>query len=81
MIDSKKTGQSIRNLRMKIGMTQEELAEKTHFSARTIQRIENDGDVEPRIYTLQTIAAAGGPGFPWRFGWHAGPNTQGSDSS
>ena len=38
-------------------MTQEELADKTEISARTIQRIEN-GDVDPRAYTLQMIAKA-----------------------
>lgn len=38
-------------------MTQEELADKTEVSARTIQRIEN-GDVDPRAYTLQMIAKA-----------------------
>lgn len=38
-------------------MTQEELAERTEVSARTIQRIEN-GEVDPRAYTLQMIAKA-----------------------
>ncbi|MBK7134634.1 MAG: helix-turn-helix domain-containing protein [Bacteroidales bacterium] len=38
-------------------MTQEELADKTEVSARTIQRIEN-GEVDPRAYTLQMIARA-----------------------
>jgi transcriptional regulator with XRE-family HTH domain len=38
-------------------MTQEELADKTEVSARTIQRIEN-GEVDPRAYTLQMIAKA-----------------------
>lgn len=38
-------------------MTQEELADKTEVSARTIQRIEN-GEVYPRAYTLQMIAKA-----------------------
>lgn len=36
-------------------MTQEELAEQTGVTTRTIQRIES-GDVEPRAYTLQSIA-------------------------
>ncbi len=52
-----KTGQLIRELRSKKGLTQEDLAAKTYISARTIQRIES-GDVEPRAYTLQTIATA-----------------------
>ena len=38
-------------------MTQEELADKTEVTARTIQRIEN-GEVDPRAYTLQMIAKA-----------------------
>jgi transcriptional regulator with XRE-family HTH domain len=50
-------GRLIRELRIKKGMTQEELAEKTEVSARTIQRIEN-GEVDPRAYTLQMIAKA-----------------------
>ena len=52
-----KIGQEIKKLRLDKGMTQEELAERTNLSVRTIQRIEN-GDVDPRAYTLQTIASA-----------------------
>jgi transcriptional regulator with XRE-family HTH domain len=52
-----KIGLKIKELRIKKGMTQEELAEKTELSARTIQRIEN-GEVDPRAYTLQMIAKA-----------------------
>ncbi len=52
-----KIGLEIKKLRLEKGMTQEELADKTNLSVRTIQRIEN-GDVDPRAYTLQTIAAA-----------------------
>ena len=52
-----KTGLVIKELRIKKGLTQEELAEKTELSARTIQRIEN-GEVDPRAYTLQMIAKA-----------------------
>jgi transcriptional regulator with XRE-family HTH domain len=51
------TGKLIRELRIKKGMTQAELADKTEVSARTIQRIEN-GEVDPRAYTLQMIAKA-----------------------
>ena len=51
------TGKLIKELRVKKGMTQEELADKTEISARTIQRIEN-GEVDPRAYTLQMIAKA-----------------------
>ena len=52
-----KTGILIKELRLKKGLTQEELAEMTELSARTIQRIEN-GEVDPRAYTLQMIAKA-----------------------
>jgi len=52
-----KTGQLIKELRTKKGITQEDLAAKTDISVRTIQRIEN-GEVDPRAYTLQSIAAA-----------------------
>jgi transcriptional regulator with XRE-family HTH domain len=51
------TGKLIKELRLKKGMTQEELADRTEVSARTIQRIEN-GEVDPRAYTLQMIARA-----------------------
>ena len=51
------TGELIKELRVKKGMTQEELAAKTDISVRTIQRIEN-GEVDPRAFTLQAIAAA-----------------------
>ncbi len=49
-------GKFIKELRLKKGLTQEELAEKTDISVRTIQRIEN-GEVDPRLYTLQSIAS------------------------
>jgi transcriptional regulator with XRE-family HTH domain len=52
-----KIGQEIKKLRLDKGMTQEDLAERTNLSTRTIQRIEN-GEVDPRAYTLQTIASA-----------------------
>lgn len=51
------TGKLIKELRIKKGITQEELADLTELSARTIQRIEN-GEVDPRAYTLQMIAKA-----------------------
>jgi len=56
MIISMTTGQLIKDLRLKKGITQEELAAKTNISVRTIQRIEN-GKVDPRAYTLHTIAS------------------------
>lgn len=51
------TGKLIRELRIQKGMTQEDLADKTEVTARTIQRIES-GEVDPRAYTLQMIAKA-----------------------
>jgi len=51
------TGKLIKELRIKKGITQEELTDLTELSARTIQRIEN-GEVDPRAYTLQMIAKA-----------------------
>jgi len=51
------TGKLIKELRIKKGLTQEELADRTEISSRTIQRIEN-GEVDPRAYTLQMIANA-----------------------
>lgn len=52
-----KTGQLIKELRLRKGITQEDLAARTDISVRTIQRIEN-GEVDPRAYTLQSIATA-----------------------
>lgn len=51
------TGKLIKELRIQKELTQEELADRTELSARTIQRIEN-GEVDPRAYTLQMIAKA-----------------------
>lgn len=56
-ITKMETGKLIKELRIEKGMTQEELADKTEVSTRTIQRIEN-GQVDPRSYTLQMIAKA-----------------------
>lgn len=50
-------GQKIVSARKQKGLTQEQLAERTHITVRTIQRIEN-GQTTPRAYTLKTIAAA-----------------------
>lgn len=50
-------GQKIKELRVLKGLTQEDLAEKTNLSVRTIQRIES-GDVDPRTYTLNLLAEA-----------------------
>jgi len=50
-------GQKIKELRLLKGLTQEDLADKTNLSVRTIQRIES-GDVDPRTYTLNLLAEA-----------------------
>jgi transcriptional regulator with XRE-family HTH domain len=49
--------QKIINARKKKGLTQEQLAEMTNITVRTIQRIES-GESNPRPYTLQSIATA-----------------------
>ena len=56
-MDAKELGLKIQELRKQKGMTQEDLAEKTGLSVRTIQRIES-GEVDPRSYTLNQIAEA-----------------------
>ena len=56
-MDAKELGIKIQELRKQKGMTQEDLAEKTGLSVRTIQRIES-GEVDPRSYTLSQIAEA-----------------------
>ena len=50
-------GAKIKELRLLKGLTQEELADKTGLSVRTIQRIEN-GEVDPRTFTLTALAEA-----------------------
>lgn len=47
----------IKELRSRKGMSQEELAEKSQLSLRTVQRIEG-GETEPRGDTLQRLASA-----------------------
>lgn len=47
-------GKKISELRLKMGLTQSELAEKCNVSLRTIQRIEA-AEVTPRSYTVKTI--------------------------
>lgn len=50
-------GSKILELRRKINMTQEELAESAKISTRTIQRIEQ-GEVVPRLSTIKLISYA-----------------------
>lgn len=49
--------QNIRELRQRCGFSQEELAERSGLSLRTVQRIEN-GETEPRGDSLKRIAGA-----------------------
>src|SRR5688572_26858139 len=49
--------QRVVTARKKKGLTQEELAELTNITVRTIQRIES-GETTPRPYTVKAIAAA-----------------------
>lgn len=48
-------GTKIKTLRIKEGLTQIELSEKTGLTERTIQRIENH-EVEPSVYSLNKIS-------------------------
>lgn len=50
-------GKKIQELRHQKGFTQEDLADRTGLSVRTIQRIEN-GEVDPRYYTIDKLAVA-----------------------
>jgi len=47
--------QRIKQLRILLGFSQEELSERAQLSLRTIQRIEN-GESQPRGYSLQRLA-------------------------
>jgi transcriptional regulator with XRE-family HTH domain len=47
-------GKKLADFRNEIGLTQEQLSEKTKINIRTIQRIET-GEVTPRVYTLKAI--------------------------
>lgn len=53
----KRLGSKIKDLRFKKGMSQEELADASQVSLRTIQRIENNEN-EPRGKTMQLICEA-----------------------
>ena len=48
-------GQSIRTFRNKVGMTQQELSEKTGISVQSIRKYESD-KVVPKSQNLQSIA-------------------------
>ena len=50
-------GFKVSELRQQKGLTQEQLAERCEVSSRIIQCIEN-GEVDPRTYTLQCLSTA-----------------------
>ncbi|MBO9617997.1 MAG: helix-turn-helix transcriptional regulator [Niabella sp.] len=54
--------EKIKSQRQKLGLTQDELAERSNVTIRTIQRLEN-GICTPRAYTLKAISAALNLGF------------------
>ena len=56
-MDQKALGRKIEKLRTEKRLTQEELADKTNISVRTIQRIEK-GEVKPRSFTLKILSEA-----------------------
>jgi len=51
------TPESIKKKRIKLGLTQSELAERANVSQPLIARIES-GDVDPRLSTIKSIVAA-----------------------
>jgi len=51
-------GNRIKETRIKLGMTQEELAEKSNTCRATICLIENDEEHNPSMKTLVSIAKA-----------------------
>jgi len=51
------TPESIKKKRVKLGLTQSELASRAHVSQPLIARIES-GDVDPRLSTVKSIIAA-----------------------
>ena len=54
-VSIKLIAQQIKSERLSKGLTQQELAEETGISLRSIQRIEN-GEVYPRSFTLKVLA-------------------------
>lgn len=56
-VDKLQTARLIKNGRLAKGYTQQDLAEQTNVSLRSIQRIEN-GEVTARAYTLKLLATA-----------------------
>ncbi|AUG79447.1 XRE family transcriptional regulator [Kitasatospora sp. MMS16-BH015] len=55
-------GALLRDLRTRSGMTQDQLAERSGLSERTIRRLENDRGADPRLSTVNLLADALGAG-------------------
>jgi transcriptional regulator with XRE-family HTH domain len=51
-------GSKIRQLRLKLRLTQERLAQRVGVTTHTIWRLENDPVFSPRLETLRAIATA-----------------------
>ncbi len=49
--------ESVKELRIKKGLTQQQLADETGITLRTIQRIENN-EVKPSLYSLNALSRA-----------------------
>lgn len=56
-IQKKMLATLVKESRLAKGYTQKDLAERTHISTRSIQRIEN-GDLTPRLFTIKTLSEA-----------------------
>ncbi|KAI9432565.1 hypothetical protein F5148DRAFT_1295705 [Russula earlei] len=53
--DKQPIAKLVKDCRAAKGYTQQELADLTHISLRSVQRIEN-GEVQPRLYTIRVLA-------------------------
>jgi transcriptional regulator with XRE-family HTH domain len=51
-------GERIRRLRLRAGMSQESLAQRVGVTSRTIWRLENGPNFNPRLETLRALAEA-----------------------
>jgi transcriptional regulator with XRE-family HTH domain len=51
-------GTNLRRLRIKAGITQENLARQVGVTTHTIWRLENDPAANPRLQTLRDVAKA-----------------------
>lgn len=58
-------GQRIEDVRRELGISQAELAERAGIALITVSRLENDAAKNPRIGTIQAIAAALGSSPGW----------------